>query len=206
MGEDTEYSLHPQFRGGAEGDGGQEEAGEVGAGRVAEILDPDPDFRLSLLVTDLQQAMLSSRSQSVHHPTPQRRLYPSCDPFYWHQHSSASQPARRTSEQSSRPSLKTGRRTEYLRRSSCFSRLGGLPPNKLPRSLSQMGDTIEEGKESPSPVKCAVSSTQADGFLFSESFSSLELRQSSGLLDSFTELKKFKYRAIPSSSTKFSDI
>ena len=41
MGEDTEYSLHPQFRGGAEGDGGQEEAGEVGAGRVAEILDPD---------------------------------------------------------------------------------------------------------------------------------------------------------------------
>ena len=151
--------------------------------------------------------MLSSRRQSLHPSAPQRRLSPFRDPFYWHQHSSASQPVRRPSDQSSvwsRPSLTMTRiRPEYMekhyRRSSCISRLGGLPP-KVPASVShntmtpmpqkrtsrmtpnpllrgyscqsQRGETIQEVKETPSPVKCHDTSAQdsdiGDVFIFSE--------------------------------------
>ena len=121
------------------------------------------------------------------------------------------------------------------RRASCFSRLEA-PVSKAPASVSplaldyltrkatsrmtpspflrgsswqsQKGDTIQEVKETPSPLQCQTSSILdshiGDTFISSESFSSLELRNSSGFMESFSELKKCEY--IPSASTRFSDI
>ena len=121
------------------------------------------------------------------------------------------------------------------RRASCFSRLEA-PVSKAPASVSplaidqltrkgrsrmtpspflrgsswqsQKGDTIQEVKETLSPLQCQNSSILdshiGDTFISSESFSSLELRNSSGFMESFSELKKCKY--IPSASTRFSDI
>ena len=48
-------------------------------------------FRLSFLVSDLQQAMLSSRRQSMFPLVPPRPTSPYLSPFTWHQNSSDSQ-------------------------------------------------------------------------------------------------------------------
>ena len=140
-------------------------------------------YRLSFLVTDVQQAMMSSRRQSIFPSVPPRPT--SCDLLSWYGNSYASQPLRRPSGQSS-VGHKHGmprRRPDFSdicnRRASCFSRLEA-PVSKAPASVSplaldyltrkatsrmtpspflrgsfwqsQKGDTIQEGKETPSPL------------------------------------------------------
>ena len=144
------------------------------------------DPRLSVLVTDIQQAVLSSRRQSMFPQVPRRPSTPSRDPFYWHQDSSASQPIRRPSGFYQPITDKN----EY-RRSSCISRLGSTPfgrPSSDSRHCAwqaQRRNTIQEAKETPwaSPVKS-----------LDETWISV------------TELRRLSKQAIPSSSTRFSDV
>jgi len=209
-----------------------------------ELEDKLKDERLSILVTDLQQAMLSSRRQSMF-PAPLPQPPSPChDPFYWHQNSSASQPIRRPSEQSYisyKPLAGRRRGTDptqtqdyKYRRSSCFSRVGvpGYKPSTsispLARArrtsrttpspfmrgsswISQKGDTIQEVKETPSPVQCQTTSIQetqvGDNFNSSESFSSLEIRNSNGLLlENFSGFKACRFGGFPSGSKRFSTV
>ena len=71
---------------------------------------------------------------------------------------------------------------------------------------SDQGDTIQEMKETPSPVQCQSKSIHdsqvGDTYISSESFSSLELRNSSGYVSGF----KKRFGGIASASTRFSDV
>jgi hypothetical protein len=106
-------------------------------------------------VSDLQQAMLSSRRQSMFPLVPPRPTSPYLSSFHWHQNSSATQPIRRPSE-AYQPI--TGRRF------SCDPRLPtsghnvpvGRASPKLRRSPLQSEKShgiIQETNETSSPVQ-----------------------------------------------------
>jgi hypothetical protein len=125
-------------------------------------------FRLSFLVSDLQQAMLSSRRQSMFPLVPPRPTSPYLSPFHWHQNSSASQPIRRPSEAYQPIIARRGtvpyNQNNRNRRFSCDHRLtrsGHNVPGRrasltLRRSSFQSDkrdEIIQEVKETPSPVQ-----------------------------------------------------
>ena len=125
-------------------------------------------FRLSFLVSDLQQAMISSRRQSMFPLVPPRPTSPYLNSFYWHQSSFASQPIRRPSEAYQPITARRGtdpkNQNNTNRRFSCDPRLpksghnvpdGRASPTHRRSSLQsdKRDEIIQEVKETPSPLQ-----------------------------------------------------
>ena len=113
-------------------------------------------------MSDLQQAMLSSRRQSMFPLVPPRPTSPYLSPFHWHQSSSASQPI-------SRPSLAyqpitamrgtvPNNQNHKNRRFSCEPRVGNLPY----KSGAKSGHNVAGGRATSTPRRSSIQSDQRD--------------------------------------------